>query len=438
MILLRGSFIFVVFISAVLILAIGSASAFTATDPGVRGGPAGAGEQLPGLDANQTAFFLAGQAAFTEVEAVPNGLGPRFNADSCVVCHSFPDVGGASPFENPLFEVATKNSATNIVPFFIQPDGPIREARFIYNPDGTRDGGVHNLFTITGRQDAPGCNISQPDFLAAAKKHNVIFCIPISVFGAGLKENIPDHVIINNMNADLARKRALNISGHPNYSGNDGTITKFGWKAQNKSPLMFAGEAYNVEMGVSNELFTQERDETKGCQFNPLPEDRTNLLLTNPPTAVPSDIVLFSLFMQMLAPPTPAPDTPSIINGRTLFGQVGCTMCHTPTLKTGTTGIAALSNQPVNLYSDLLLHNMGLGLADNIVQGGAGPAEFRTAPLWGLGQRIFLLHDGKTTDLRHAINEHASNSSEANRVISVFNQLTEAQKQNILDFLRSL
>ena len=97
-----------------------------------------------------------------------------------------------------------------------------------------------------------------------------------------------------------------------------------------------------------------------------------------------------------------------------------------------------MSNKEVNLFSDLLLHNMGTGLADDIVQGEAGPDEFRTAPLWGLGQRIFFLHDGRTKDLLEAIDEHKSPGSEANRVILVFNLLPPMQKQNILDFLRSL
>jgi CxxC motif-containing protein (DUF1111 family) len=92
----------------------------------------------------------------------------------------------------------------------------------------------------------------------------------------------------------------------------------------------------------------------------------------------------------------------------------------------------------VNLFSDLLVHNMGTGLADDVIQGSAGPDEFRTAPLWGLGKRIFFLHDGRTSDLLDAIAEHASSGSEANAVIASFNALTTAQKQDILNFLRSL
>ena len=102
----------------------------------------------------------------------------------------------------------------------------------------------------------------------------------------------------------------------------------------------------------------------------------------------------------------------------------------------------ALSNQNAALFSDLLLHNMGSGLADNISQGSAGPDEFRTAPLWGLGQRIFFLHDGRATPanggLLTAIEDHASSGSEANSVVSLFNQLSNQQKQDLLNFLRSL
>jgi CxxC motif-containing protein (DUF1111 family) len=92
----------------------------------------------------------------------------------------------------------------------------------------------------------------------------------------------------------------------------------------------------------------------------------------------------------------------------------------------------------VNAFSDFLLHNMGTNLADNVSQGLASGNEFRTAPLWGLGQRIFFLHDGRTRDLVDAIEQHKSTGSEANQVINNFNQLSQTQAQAILDFLRSL
>jgi CxxC motif-containing protein (DUF1111 family) len=198
------------------------------------------------------------------------------------------------------------------------------------------------------------------------------------------------------------------LSGNVNRSANDGTITRFGWKAQNKSLLMFAGEAYNVEMGISNQLFPQERDETPGCHFNATPEDTLNFTTTSPPpgnsnTAVISDIEAFANFMRMLVPPTPGPATPSSESGRSTFAKIGCAQCHTPSLTTGnmiassssTIPSAALSHQTANLFSDLLVHHMGEGLADGITQGGVGPDEFRPTPLWGVGQRVLFLHDGR-------------------------------------------
>ena len=464
---------FGVFAAAVLVTSSVRAPAQTArapVDPGVRGGAVGAGAPLQGLTADENAFFRDGLARFADIEVVTggnnNGLGPRFNSNQCLSCHAQPAPGGSSPVRNPLIGLATLNGAKNVVPWFITPNGPIREARFKQNPNGTNDGEVHNIFVITGRSDAPGCVIAQPDFLPAGNplsgqggNPNIIFRIPTPVFGAGLIEAIPDSAITANMKAGASMKAGLGIAGHPNAhlsgnvnrSANDGTITRFGWKAQNKSLLIFAGEAYNVEMGITNQLFTQERDETPGCLFNATPEDTLNFTPTstppaNPNTAVLSDIEAFANFMRMLAPPTPAPDTPSIVNGRSNFAKTGCVHCHTPFLTTGkmiasgssTNPSVALSNQTANLFSDLLVHHMGRGLADGITQGGAGPDEFRTAPLWGVGQRVFFLHDGRTSNLVEAIEAHRSRDSEANKVIDRFNRLATQDQQDIINFLRSL
>jgi CxxC motif-containing protein (DUF1111 family) len=419
----------------------------------VRGGPAAAGGPIAGLTQNQTTFFNEGLARFNEVDAVANGLGPRFNMDSCAGCHAFPAVGGTSPATNPQVAVASRNGADNVVPSFITANGPVREARFVKNSDGTADGGVHDLFTIVGRSDAPrGCNSSvlpQPNFAAQVSGNNVIFRIPTPLFGAGLIASITDDAIIDNSTANGSTKASLGISGRVNREGNAGTITRFGWKAQNKSLLIFAGEAYLVEQGVTNELFTQERGEpgdrgisqrtepAAACTTNPTPEDATNFDATTASAGM-SDTVGFATFGSMLAPPRAATPNQSTTNGQNVFNQIGCGMCHTPQLTTGSAKIAALTNQKANLYSDLLVHNMGSTLADGVSQGGAGPDEFRTAPLWGLGQRIFLLHDGRTRDLVQAIQAHAGNGSEANRVITNFNNLSDSNEQDLLNFLRSL
>jgi CxxC motif-containing protein (DUF1111 family) len=306
------------------------------TDPGVRGGPAGAGGPLPNLipgggsQPSSPGFFQAAKVFFVSVFSVTGsindagqgatdggpGLGPRYNFNSCTGCHAQPAAGGTSPKVNPQVAVATLHGARNVVPPFITLDGPVREARFVRNPDGTPDGQVHELYVTSGRPDAPGCNIQQENFPAALAANNVIFRIPTPTFGLGLVEGISDLGLTTAFNSHGALKSQLGISGRFNTSPNDGTITRFGWKAQNKSLLMFSGEA----------------------------------------------------------------------------------------------------------------------LADGITQGNANGQEFRTAPLWGVGQRIFFLHDGRTGDLREAILAHASPQSEANAVINNFNLLPPQSKQNLLNF----
>jgi CxxC motif-containing protein (DUF1111 family) len=425
------------------------ASPLAATDPGVRGGPAGAGSRIAGLSASQKAFFAASRDEFEEEEDVEEGLGPSFNLDSCVGCHSQPASGGSSPAVNPQPAAAERLGAFNWIPSFIKLEGPVREARYKFNDDGTPDGGVHSLFTIAGRDDAPaGCSAIQEDFQAQLARNNVVFRIPTPVFGAGLIEMIADRTIVANGLSSAAAKASFGISGRANRNGNDGTIARFGWKAQNKSLLLFSGEAYSVEMGISNDLFPDERDTYWGCQTVASPNTVTDTdALTG--AEVPSAIEKFGFFMRFLAPPAPfvaatSAENASIAAGRQAFNSAGCALCHTPSLQTGNSTVDALANKPVRLFSDLLIHKMGPQLADQVSQGAAQGDEFRSAPLWGLGQRIFFLHDGRTADLIEAIRAHRSvgngtfGPSEANTSVDTFDALSETSKQNLLNFLRSL
>ena len=432
-------------LSASVVLRAQFVPAGRAVDPGVREGDPGAGGPLTGLNSYQMTYFELGLEDFTEVETVEDGLGPRMNLDSCGGCHSQPSIGGTSPAINPQVAFATAAGAQDRLPPFITLNGPVREARFVRQPDGSADGGVHALFTISGRPGAEGCRIVQPDFEAAVADRNVAFRIPTPVFGLGLVEQIPDSAIRANRTHQADEKRALGIAGKVNTNGNDGTVTRFGWKAQNKSLVVFSGEAYNVEMGISNEMFQNERDETPECQYAMTPND-TTFVEAETIEQLLNGVDRFAMFMRLLAAPEPSLAKPggaiSIQNGRQIFRDVGCAYCHTPSFVTGRSSVTALSEQPVNLYSDLLVHNMGPLLADAVSQGAATGDEFRTAPLWGLGQRIFFLHDGRTRDLLSAIQLHASghgrNASEANEVIERFNRLSEQQKQDLLNFLRSL
>jgi CxxC motif-containing protein (DUF1111 family) len=498
----------------------GGASSRAPTDPGVRGGDPGAGGALPGLNDVERQYFDVAKDVFQEVDAAADGLGPTFNLDSCSGCHSQPTIGGTSPATNPQVAVATLMGAKNVVPSFITANGPIREARFVRNRDGSPDGGVHGLFVITGRSDAPGCNIAQPNFAAELARNNVVFRIPTPVFGLGLVENISDGALEASLAANAQQKRALGISGRFNRNGNDGTIARFGWKAQNKSLLLFSGEAYNVEMGITNELFQNERNSDPACQFKVTPNDSTPLVSENtasPSASFQNDIDLFAAFMRFSAPPTPAsaaaapvaqatgasnvaagqttgtatgastnsssastalspastasspastvvasatadvssvmataagsstaqPSSSassgaSVTRGNQVFSNVGCQACHTKTFTTEKSPLTGQSNVTIQPLSDFALHEMGTGLADGVSQGTANGNEFRTAPLWGVGQRIFFLHDGRTKDLHEAIQQHASRGSEANAVINNYNLLSRDDKQALVNYLRSL
>ncbi|HEY4361762.1 MAG TPA: di-heme oxidoredictase family protein [Bryobacteraceae bacterium] len=407
-----------------LLLTMLATAAFAQTDPGPRPSPPPIPIPLRGLSPAESALFFQSVATFNEHETVAAGLGPRFNLDSCAGCHAQPAAGGSSPAQNP--QVAVPH---NTIPSFLQSNGPVRVVRFLRQPSGQPDGGVHDLFVITGRDDAPSaCKIQQPDF---SQTNNMTFRIPTPLFGLGLMEAISDATLQQSFAATALQRQSLGIAGHFNTSGNDGTITRFGWKAQNKSMLMFAGEAYNVEMGVTNELFPQERETDPGCATNATPEDHTNVA-----TGAPSDLQLFTAFMRYLAPPPPPRPGPD--PGAAVFGSLGCNLCHTPTFQTSPSTTAALSNQRVFLFSDLALHRMGQALADGVQQGNARGDEFRTAPLWGLADRLFFLHDGRSRDLLETIQLHDSPGSEAHQVIQNFNALPPQSKQDLLNYLRTI
>jgi len=434
------------------------------TDPGIRGGPAGAGGPIANLCNTRSGSspcsaaqdWTAVNSNFKQVNNVsgtaPIGLGPRFSSNSCVSCHSQPAAGGSSPSKsNPLFSVYQADNAQNTMPFFEANPGPALEAIFPFQPGTqTPNGLVQPLFTVTGRKDAQGCNISQPAWDAG----NLALRNPLPMFGDGFIEILLNSDITNNA-AAVCSSNQLGICGTPNLSGNDGSVLRFGWKADVRSLQMAAGFYYQVKMGVTNEMFPNEMDETSGCNPNPIPESSTNFGAGIPDYDYPGDLERFALFMRFLAPPTPGqcPTGGNCTNGQAQFNAVGCNLCHTTSFTTPassvpcnvTTGAACLSNVTINLYSDLVLHHMGPCLADNVVSGAAQGDMFRTPPLWGAGKRAWFLHDGRTSDIVAAIEDHALTgcgtnfpASEATAVINNFNALSSQNAQDLVDFLRSL
>jgi len=450
-------------------------TSYAQTDPGVQSGDRGTGATLidPKNDPNGfLAFFQDGSTRFNNVRHVPShnpGLGPRFNSDNCTSCHAHPAPGGSGALVNPQFLFDGGIAMGNTIPSFITQNGPTLIARFPFflNPNGTinlnaPNGGVEDLFTITGRLDAGTCNdptlLPQPNFAAAIAANDIIFRIPTPTFGDGLVENLDDSTLLANQAANLNNN--FGIAGTFNHNGNDGTISRFGWKAQNPSLHVFTGEAFDVEMGITNELFPQERPLPEEDQYGlGLPSSCLNLTGTGypedtshpqatPNAAVLDDVSAVTNFQRFLAPPLPGavvfngnqvPPQVIAIGGR-LFASIGCATCHNSS--PGTTQVSnfvpAMSHVPVPAFSDFEIHHMGTGLADNVSQGTAGGDQFRTAPLWGVGQRNFLLHDGRTTDLIVAIQNHASQGSEANVVVGNFFNLSPGQQQEVLDFIRSL
>jgi hypothetical protein len=480
---------------------------------------------LPGLDVFSTVASVIGGVAGEPMI----GLGPSFNAQSCLQCHMVPAVGGTSPgtvtiqtsatgtttfpmpipstqpplsAANPQIADAIDDGGTNGIPNFppafsapgastpgfgtVEPEGPTIEVRFVQAlaasgaSAGVGTNGVGNLFTIQGRGDLPaGCVISQINF-AALPSGSISFRIPTPTYGLGFVESTPDPILIQNSVQSTAGNTLGVVGGVFNTSGNDGTITRFGWKAQNKSLLIFAGEAENVEMGVTNELFPNERTwgtfpsvvggaspvlTVPPCIDNPgspttgqgYPEDE--VLGTGTVLLSSSNAEEESIFMLLNGAPSQcssagagtygSPSAACVVfdsnetTGQSLFGTAGCTLCHSPTLVTGPSPNVSLSSASFHPYSDFAIHKMG-GLDDGITQGGAIGYQFRTAPLWGLGQRLFFMHDGRATDLRNAIADHCIATasivppSEACGSVGAFNGLSNTQQQQILDFLRSL
>src|ERR1022692_2634912 len=303
----------------------------TATDPGVRPPPIDAGNFMGNLTSDQTAMLPDFTAAFNRVVVVPNtpgtpggGLGPVFNSNSCASCHSQPANGGSSPASNPLYSVYQLNGATNTMPAFMTTTSAIMVPRFPFQSDlVTPDGQVHQLFTITGRSDAKGCTLAQPNFANAAAQNNLVFRQPIPLFGDGMIDLILDSDILANMNANLTLKQQLGISGHPNIIMNDNSISRFGWKAQIKSLKEMAALEQQVEKGVTNNFFPNEQKEKLGCVLNGVPEDSDNypvgMLATDSARAqFTGDTQRAALFIRFLNQPRPAVPL-GTTNGQTQF-----------------------------------------------------------------------------------------------------------------------
>ena len=361
------------------------------------------GDPLPGLTPDQLAAFMDGKDDFTQRETPEGGLGPIFNRDSCVACHSQPAIGGSSNI--------------NVTRFGKSLNG-------VFDPLEALGGSLLQDNSILGH----GIE------LIPTEANIVTFRQSTPLFGLGLIEAIPDATILNNIKkvkVDGIQGRASIVQ---DVSSGQTRIGRFGWKAQQAVLLSFAADAYVNEMGVTSRFFPTENapngNTTLLAQLDKVadPEDVIN------PATGNADIDRAADFMRLLAPPPRGPITASVSVGAALFNQVGCVNCHTPQMTTGKSPVEALNLKPVNLYSDLLLHDMGT-LGDGIAQGTAGVREMKTAPLWGLRGSAPYLHNGRALTVDEAIKAH---DGEAKITRDRYVQFTPQQKQQLLDFLMSL
>jgi CxxC motif-containing protein (DUF1111 family) len=216
-------------------------------------------------------------------------------------------------------------------------------------------------------------------------------------------------------------------------SGNT-MVGRFGWKAQQATLLAFSADAYVNEMGVTNRFFPTENAPNSNADvlaaYDEIADPEDNI----DPATGKADIDHSTDFMRFLAPLRPLAMSASAAAGKTAFQSTGCAICHTPRMFTGTNDIAALSQKAVDLYSDLLLHDMGI-LGDGIVQGEAGGREFKTPPLWGARVSGPYLHDGRAPTLDAAIRAHDGEGA-ASKIR--YTKLSLPQRQQLLDFIHTL
>jgi CxxC motif-containing protein (DUF1111 family) len=347
--------------------------------------------------------FSDGREEFMRRENAAGGLGPIFNNNSCLACHNQGGVGGAGVITVTRFGL---RSSMGFDPLS-ELGGSLLQVRSIHPAAREIIPSAANV--VARRQTTP-------------------------LFGSGLIEAIPDEAILAGVfegKPDGVRGRAAIITDPT--TGED-RVGRFGWKAQHATLLAFSADAYLNEMGITNRFFPAENapngraDVLAAHDAVADPEDTTD------PITGKADIDHSADFMRLLAPLPPRTLTPAAAAGRALFETIGCAVCHTPRMQTGAHEISALREKPVDLYSDLLLHDMG-SLGDGIAQGDAGPGEIKTPPLWGVRASAPYLHDGRAPNLDRAIRMH---DGEATPARTRYTALTPQQREQLIQFLNSL
>jgi CxxC motif-containing protein (DUF1111 family) len=365
---------------------------------------------LSGLTQSELAAFARGDVEFGRRFAPASGLGPIFNNVSCASCHSG---DGRGRLDNVLQRIGSAGDD------FLRPaGGPQIQDKAI---PGVAPEAVPSGVAVSVR-------------------------LPPPVFGVGLIEAIPDSVIL--ARADPDDRDGDGISGRVNWvrpafyvpatepgAGAEKRLGRFGRKSQVSNLVEQTVEAYHQDIGITSDFRVEENRHPQSS----IPVEAHDRV--GDPEIGAATVQAVVHYMRGLAPPAPGAETPQRTEGGRLFEQIRCSACHTPRLVSGRSVIAAVSNRPADLYSDLLLHDMGDELADHRPDGEASGREWRTTPLWGLrlmrdflDGKAFLLHDGRARTVEEAIRLHGG---EAAKSRDAFVALTPAQRAALLDFVES-
>lgn len=367
------------------------------------------------LTPSQLGNHIRGDEEFARVFGAADGLGPIFVAASCESCHAGDGKG------HPSTTLTRFGKYNNID----------------WDPMVDHGGPQLQHLSISGypsEEIPPGTS-------------GITRLVAPAVTGLGYLEAVEDATILSLADQDDADGDG--ISGVPNYVYppsyfqpkahhiplNGKYIGRFGKKAAAIDLLEQTANAYLNDIGITSDFLIQDL-------FNPKAGSHTGDNVPDP--EVPASTVHnVAFYMRTLKIPQQRnTNDQKVIAGKQIFTNIGCGKCHTPTLKTGTSDIAALSNQIIHPYTDLLLHDMGTELDDNYTEGSALTSEWRTPALWGIGLTKhsqggleYYLHDGRARSLIEAIRYHGG---EAARSREYFNALSESEKEALIKFLESL
>lgn len=402
------------------------------------------------LSGGKLDFHLDGDFQFETVfvtapAEVNSGVGPIFNNSSCIGCHP---KDGRSPFPTDInalsgffFRASMPGIGENNAPIPVPGFGEQIQNQAIYGFEPEGKFKVTYTPIVETFADGTTVTLQKPSYslvdtyIPFPSNAMISPRLASPVFGLGLLEAIPEYYILNN--EDINDADGDGISGKANYvydrvSGQV-KLGRFGWKANTATVKEQCAGAYVHDMGVTNPVFPFETGYGQTNGDDGLNDD-----------AEISEALLdeIAFYCQTLGVPAARNlDDPSVQRGSALFEQIQCAKCHIPKMISGDFPIAEVANQTFYPYTDMLLHDMGEGLADNRPDFLADGKEWRTKPLWGIGLTEVVnghtdfLHDGRAKNITEAILWHGG---EAETAKNNFKNLSAAERKDLLKFINSL